>query len=80
VPQSTARVQVLGLGRPAYGARESWTEEFCFTISGGSGNDTDFYIAADTCTQTVNFSFTLVNSESANGYATVQIELDGQTN
>src|SRR5712692_4557681 len=76
----TARVQVLGPGRPAYVAREAGRKNSASPISGGSGNDTDFYIAADTCTQTVNFSFTLVNSGSANGYATVQIQIDGQTN
>ncbi len=48
-----------------------------FSVSGGS-NDVDFYITAQTCTQTVNFSFTLVNSGSANGYATVQFQVDGQ--
>lgn len=48
-----------------------------FTVSGGSGNDVDFYIVAQTCTQTVSFSFTLVNSGSANGYASVQFHSDG---
>jgi hypothetical protein len=48
-----------------------------FTVSGGSGNDVDFYVTAQTCTQTVNFSFTLVNSGSANGYATVRFQSDG---
>jgi hypothetical protein len=48
-----------------------------FSISGGSGNDIDFYVTAQTCTQTVNFSFTLVNSGSANGYATVHFQSDG---
>ncbi len=50
-----------------------------FTISGGSGNDVNFYMKAETCTQTVNFSFTLVNSGSANGYATIQFQVDGQS-
>ena len=48
-----------------------------FTVSGGSGNDIAFYITAQTCTQTVDFSFTLVNSGSANGYATVHFQSDG---
>jgi hypothetical protein len=48
-----------------------------FSVSGGSGNDINFYITAQTCTQTVNFSFTLVNSGSANGYATVEFQSDG---
>lgn len=50
-----------------------------FAVSGGSGNDVVFSITARTCTQTVSFSFTLVNSGSANGYATVQFQVDGQT-
>ena len=49
-----------------------------FSVSGGSGDDIDFYVTARTCTQTVNFSFVLVNSGSANGYATVQFQVDGQ--
>ena len=49
-----------------------------FSVSGGSGNDVEFYITAETCTQTVNFSFILVNSGSANGYATIQFQVDGQ--
>ena len=48
-----------------------------FTVSGGSGNDVNFYLTAQTCTQTLNFSFTLVNSGSANGYATVHFQSDG---
>lgn len=50
-----------------------------FSVSGGSGNDVDFYITAETCSQTIDFSFTLVNSGSANGYATVQFQADGQS-
>jgi len=48
-----------------------------FSVSGGSGNDIAFYITAQTCTQTVSFSFYLVNSGSANGYATVHFQSDG---
>ncbi len=48
-----------------------------FAVFGGS-NDVNFYITAQTCTQTVNFSFTLVNSGASNGYATVQFMVDGQ--
>ncbi len=48
------------------------------TVSGGSGNDIDFYITAETCTQRVNFAFVLVNSGNANGYATVEFQVDGQ--
>jgi hypothetical protein len=48
-----------------------------FSVAGGSGSDIDFYITAQTCTQTLNFSFTLVNSGSANGYATVRFQSDG---
>jgi hypothetical protein len=49
-----------------------------FTVNGGSGNDVNFYIISQTCTQTVNFAFDLVNSGSADGYATVQFQVDGQ--
>jgi hypothetical protein len=44
-----------------------------FSVLGGSGNDIDFSIQQYTCTQTVPVSFVLVNSGSANGYATVAI-------
>jgi hypothetical protein len=47
-----------------------------FTVSGGSGNDIDFYIDQYTCSQTVSFSLVLVNSGSANGYATVVLTTD----
>ncbi len=49
-----------------------------FSVSGGSGDDVNFYITAQTCTQSVTFTFTLVNSGSADGYATVQLRVDGQ--
>lgn len=49
-----------------------------FAVSGGSGNDVNFYIKAQTCTQSITFSFILVNSGNANGYATVQLLVDGQ--
>jgi hypothetical protein len=49
-----------------------------FSVSGGSGNDIDFYVSAQTCTQTIAFSFTLVNPGSANGFATVQFLVDGR--
>ena len=48
-----------------------------FSVSGGSGNDIAFYVTAQTCTQTVSFSFYLVNSGSANGYVTVHFQSDG---
>ena len=50
-----------------------------FAVSGGSGNDVDFSITASTCTQTVNFSFTLVNPGQANGFAIVHLTVDGQS-
>jgi hypothetical protein len=50
-----------------------------FTVTGGSGNDVNFYITASTCTQTVTFSFTLVNPGAANGFATVHFNVDGQS-
>lgn len=50
-----------------------------FTIAGGSGNDINFYITASTCSETVSFSFTLVNPGPASGFATVHFTVDGQT-
>ncbi len=50
-----------------------------FTIAGGSGNDVDFSITASTCTETVSVSFTLVNPGQADGFATVHITADGQS-
>lgn len=44
-----------------------------FSISGGSSNDVDFSITQYTCSQSVPFSFVLVNSGSANGYAVVSL-------
>jgi hypothetical protein len=46
-----------------------------FTTSGGSGNDVDFSIQLYTCSQTVPFTATLVNSGSANGYAVVSLQI-----
>jgi len=43
-----------------------------FAVSGGS-NDVNFYINAQTCSETVSFSFTLVNPGNSNGFATVQL-------
>ena len=48
-----------------------------FNISGGSPNYIHFYITAQTCTHTVDFSFNLVNDGTANGNATVQLQGDG---
>jgi hypothetical protein len=48
-----------------------------FAVSGGS-NDVNFYITAQTCTETVTFSFTLVNPGNANGFATARLTKDGQ--
>lgn len=50
-----------------------------FTIAGGSGNDVNFYITASTCSETVNFTATLVNPGPASGFATVHLNVDGQT-
>jgi len=50
-----------------------------FQVSGGSGNDIDFYIVGNTCTESVNFSFVLVNSGSANGYVNVSFQSDGNS-
>jgi hypothetical protein len=48
-----------------------------FQVSGGSGNDIDFYIQGNTCSQTVSFTFTLVNVGNANGLASVGFQSDG---
>ncbi len=58
----------LGTGDRIYGN---------FAVSGGS-NDVNFYITAQTCIQTVGFSFILVNPGNANGFATVRLTEDGQ--
>lgn len=50
-----------------------------FKTVGGSGNDVTFYIVGDTCNETVPFSFTLVNSGTVAGYATVAYQSDGST-
>jgi len=48
-----------------------------FTLTGGSPNDIHFYITVQTCSHTVEFSFTLVNNGNATGNATVQLQGDG---
>jgi hypothetical protein len=50
-----------------------------FTVSGGSGNDLDFSIEAYTCSQTIPFSLTLVNSGSANGYAVLSLHIQSSS-
>lgn len=49
-----------------------------FTVSGGSNNDIDFSIVAQTGTQILGFSFTLVNTGTANGFAVVSLQADGK--
>jgi len=58
----------LGTGDRIYGN---------FAVSGGS-NDVNFYINAQTCSETVSFSFTLVNPGNSNGFATAQLLEDGK--
>lgn len=48
-----------------------------FNVSGGSPNYIHFYITAQTCTHSVDFSFILLNDGTANGDATVQLQGDG---
>lgn len=48
-----------------------------FEVSGGSGNDVNFYIQANTCSQAVSFSFTLANAGSAGGFANVSLSAGG---
>lgn len=50
-----------------------------FQVSGGSGNDINFEIVGNTCTESVSFSFVLVNSGSANGYSVVSFQSDGNS-
>ncbi|HEV2139142.1 MAG TPA: hypothetical protein VGR53_09900 [Nitrososphaerales archaeon] len=50
-----------------------------FSVAGTSGNSIAFQIMADTCTQSISFSFSLVNTGNANGFATVGFQADGQT-
>ena len=57
----------LGTGDRIYGT---------FAVSGGS-NDVNFYIISHTCSQTVSFSFTLVNPGNANGFGTARLTEDG---
>ena len=53
--------------------------EGSFTVSGGSGNDVNFLIERETGTQNLSFSFKLVNSGSADGYADVNIQAYSKT-
>jgi len=48
-----------------------------FIVSGGSGNDVDFYIATSTCSQTISFTFNLSNYGPVNGNAEVTLQSDG---
>lgn len=50
-----------------------------FQVYGGTGNDINFYIVGNTCNESVAFSFVLVNSGSANGYANVSFQSDGNS-
>jgi hypothetical protein len=50
-----------------------------FTVAGTSSNDIAFQIIANTCTQSVSFSFGIVNTGNANGLASVGFQADGQT-
>jgi len=49
-----------------------------FSVSGGSGNDVDFYIGTVTCSQTVTFSFSLINTGPVDGRTEITLESDGQ--
>ncbi len=50
-----------------------------FTVAGTSGNSIIFQIVANTCTESVSFSFSLVNTGNTNGFAIVGFQADGQT-
>jgi len=47
-------------------------------ISGGLGNDVDFYIKTQTCSQRVTLSCKLVNARNVNGFAIVSLQSDGK--
>lgn len=49
-----------------------------FSVSGGSGNDVNFEITANTCSETIPFSYDLANSGSASGNVTSSFQSDGQ--
>jgi hypothetical protein len=49
-----------------------------FWVTGG-GNDVDFSIIADTCTEKVSFAFSLINAGSSDGFADVIFTKDGTT-
>ena len=49
-----------------------------FSASGGSGNDVNFEIVGQTCSESIAFSFDLANSGTASGSATVAFQADGQ--
>ncbi|MGA1975147.1 MAG: emp24/gp25L/p24 family protein [Conexivisphaerales archaeon] len=50
-----------------------------FSTTGGSGNDVNFYIVGNTCSEQVTFSFILVNSGPVSGYANVSFRSDGSS-
>lgn len=50
-----------------------------FTVAGGQRNDIQFSIQSNTCTEAVSFSFIVVNTGNANGFAHVAFTSDGQT-
>ena len=47
-----------------------------FTLAGGKPNDISFNLTAQTCSHTISFNFTLVNTGTANGNATVSLQSD----
>ncbi len=50
-----------------------------FTVAGTSGNEIAFQIIGNTCTQSISFSLSLVNTGNANGFANIGFQADGQT-
>jgi hypothetical protein len=49
-----------------------------FTTSGGSGNDVNFEIVGQTCSESIAFSFDLANTGTASGSTTAAFQADGQ--
>ena len=50
-----------------------------FSTTGGSGNDVNFSITGNTCSETIPFSFMLVNSGPVSGYVNVAYQSDGSS-
>lgn len=50
-----------------------------FNVAGGSGNDVDFFVARESCSQSLSFSFSLANYGPVSGEAQVTLQSDGSS-